>query len=316
MLPEAGNRMPATDVEPTTPTPGATVNRPAVHTLSFAAAAAALVLTLAAVAGWRLLGDDEPAPASGPSITNPSADAARAGSGPTTPVDLPTSDWRPGDGGDDALITGMLITDRSNCVVLGHRGGRTTYALWPAGYTAAIGTDGVVRLRDAEGEVVAESGDELELGGGFHEVSEHAHPCIRGKGEVAVVQSEVTVARESEHWLPREAAPRGAPGDRAFLAWRERTPFRSCGEQFLAPFLDGTGLAFADCMRDALRERRTAEAVVTLTTVEGDPVTTYLRLRRNGTVEVFTDATQDKFGSGTWERRTCRRLDEALRLSC
>lgn len=287
------------------------MNRPTHRTLTFAVCSAALVLALAAVVGWRLIDDGESAPAT---IAEPAGDQAAAEG--ETSVDLPTGDWRPGDGGDDALITGMLITDRNNCVVLGHDGGRKTYAVWPAGYTAAIGTDGIVRLRDAEGAVVAESGDEVQMGGGFTDTSSRDHACVPDQREVALVQSTVTITKESEHWMPRKTAPRGAPGDRAYLAWRERTPFRSCGEQFLAPFLNGAALNYADCLRDAVSEGRTAEAAVSFGTVEGDPITTYLRVRKNGSVEVFTDSTQDKFGSGVWERRTCRSLEQVLRMSC
>ncbi|MFS3128361.1 hypothetical protein ACLM5J_08135 [Nocardioides sp. Bht2] len=283
----------------------------------------ALVLALAAGIGWWLVADDEPdasptttATAPSPSPSRGTEVAAHGEESGATAVALPTHAWRPGDAGDDALISGTLIADRHNCVALSQGGGVMTYALWPAGYSAVIGTDGAVRLKDASGTVVAETGDQLTMGGGFGAPPSRDVTCVPKKGEVALVQSDVTVTKESEHWQPREAAPTGSPKDPAYLAWRARTPLRSCGEQFIPPFLDGTALRYADCLRNALEDGRAAEAVVTFTTVEGDPVVRYLRVRRNGAVEVFTDSTQDKFGSRAWEQGTCRRLEEALRFSC
>lgn len=309
--------MSAPDVEPTTPTPWEPlVSRPSPRTTLITAFGGVLVVALAAVAAWWLLADDD-APSPDPvaavvTTTQSPGDDRTEG----TDVDLPTHDWQPGDDADDGLITGTLSTDRSNCVVLGNADGKTTYPAWPAGYSAVIGADGVVRLRDAEGRVVAESGDAVEMGGGYGRPASREHACVPDKGDVALVQSAVTVTEPREHLFPRDAEPSGAPDDAAYRAWRDRTPYASCGEQFLSPFLDGAALAYADCLRDAVAESRAAEAVVTFTTVEGDPITSYLRVRPNGTVEVFTDSTQDKFGSGTWERRTCRRLEAALQLSC
>ena len=41
------------------------------------------------------------------------------------------------------------------------------------------------------------------------------------------------------------------------------------------------------------------------TTIEGDPITRYIRVHENGVVEIFVDATRDQFGSGEWERLRC-----------
>ena len=61
---------------------------------------------------------------------------------------------------------------------------------------------------------------------------------------------------------------------------------------FLAGYRDGTGAEFASIQ----------------TTIEGDPIATIWRTVPGGGVELLVDATQDKFGSGTWMRTTCRQL--------
>ena len=43
-------------------------------------------------------------------------------------------------------------------------------------------------------------------------------------------------------------------------------------------------------------------------TAEGDPITTIYRVLPDGSVEVFIDSTQDKWGSGRWEHLSCRTL--------
>ena len=62
------------------------------------------------------------------------------------------------------------------------------------------------------------------------------------------------------------------------------------------------------CLLAAFEEGRGAELITTMTSVEGDPITRYIRVHENGTVEIFHDATQDQYGSGGWERLRCERL--------
>lgn len=62
----------------------------------------------------------------------------------------------------------------------------------------------------------------------------------------------------------------------------------------------------ADCLRDAVRDRRPARLVVTAPTVEGDPITTSYAVRADGRVEVTIDSRLDRFGSGRIERQTCQ----------
>jgi hypothetical protein len=70
------------------------------------------------------------------------------------------------------------------------------------------------------------------------------------------------------------------------------------------------------CLLDAFEAGRAAKLVVTLSTVEGDPITHYFTVGDSGEVEVLIDGTKDKFGSGGWHASTCIELSErAGRLS-
>lgn len=111
-------------------------------------------------------------------------------------VDLPTNDWKSGEPGNQALLTGTLALDENRCVVLDDApGGTWTYATWPAGYTAATDSNGQVILRDSDGDPVARSGDTVEMGGGFYPADKvDPHPCIPdGPRDIFSVQSEVIV---------------------------------------------------------------------------------------------------------------------------
>lgn len=59
---------------------------------------------------------------------------------------------------------------------------------------------------------------------------------------------------------------------------------------------------------DAYLAGRPAEFASTQPSVEGDPVTTIYRVISPGRVEIYVDATKDRFGSGAWEKYTCRGL--------
>src|SRR5687767_2477424 len=54
-----------------------------------------------------------------------------------TTVRVPTSGWIPGQGGNDALITGVLAIDDDRCVYLEGEEGRL-WPVWPAGYRAKL----------------------------------------------------------------------------------------------------------------------------------------------------------------------------------
>ncbi len=108
-----------------------------------------------------------------------------------TTVLLPTSDWEPGDGGDDALIQGVLRMDEQHCVYLETEQDRT-YAVWPADWRATREGE-LLTIYDAGNQPVAQSGDAISVGGGFHPVETYAgEPCLPENGDVAVVQSEVS----------------------------------------------------------------------------------------------------------------------------
>jgi len=59
------------------------------------------------------------------------------------------------------------------------------------------------------------------------------------------------------------------------------------------------------CIVKAAREERHARAVAVLTTIEGDPLPTYVFVRGRGDLLVVTDSTRDRFGSGRWQRLRC-----------
>ena len=77
--------------------------------------------------------------------------------------------------------------------------------------------------------------------------------------------------------------------------WNKNTPVTSAQRRVNA------------CIVTAAREGRRARAVAVLTTIEGDPIPTYVFVRAKGDLLVVTDSTRDRFGSGGWERSRCRR---------
>jgi hypothetical protein len=64
------------------------------------------------------------------------------------------------------------------------------------------------------------------------------------------------------------------------------------------------------CLLDAVAAARPAKLVVTLATVEGDPITHYFTVTESGEVEVLVDSTKERFGSGGWQASTCTVLSE------
>jgi hypothetical protein len=111
-----------------------------------------------------------------------------------TSVQLPTSSWKPGQGGDSAQIQGVLKMDEDHCVYL-EAASERTYAVWPAGWRAT--RDGeLLTLYDADLDVVARDGDAVTTNGGFQPVESFVgEPCLPETGDVAVVQGEVTAAQ-------------------------------------------------------------------------------------------------------------------------
>jgi hypothetical protein len=87
-----------------------------------------------------------------------------------------------------------------------------------------------------------------------------------------------------------------------------RLPLTLCGVEDVAQGGEGMNIDARRCLLAAYQAGDGAELISTQPTIEGDPITRYIRVHENGTVELFVDATQDAFGSGRWERYRCERL--------
>ncbi|HYU50934.1 MAG TPA: hypothetical protein VEO91_13515 [Candidatus Limnocylindria bacterium] len=92
------------------------------------------------------------------------------------------------------------------------------------------------------------------------------------------------------------------------MASREPLPF--CGQEPSSSGID-FNLPARQCFWDAYQRRRPAEFITTKSTIEGDPVTMIYRVRRDGRIEVFVDATQDQYSARLWSRLDCPTLSRA-----
>jgi hypothetical protein len=109
-----------------------------------------------------------------------------------------------------------------------------------------------------------------------------------------------------EVWLPEWADAR-TPDE---IVNRRPLPF--CGvEEAPAPrpgeYIDAT---VRNCFWAAKLDGREAEFASVQPTMEGNKIATIYRLDPDGGVELLLDATQDRFGSGTWTVMACDRLVE------
>lgn len=102
-------------------------------------------------------------------------------------------------------------------------------------------------------------------------------------------------------WVWSGCASAGARGV------ERRAPLPSCGHESVTRE-GGYDVGARRCFWDAYREGRPAEFISTSVSVEGDPVTTIYRSVAPGRVEVYVDATKDRFGSGRWEKYTGKGL--------
>ena len=88
-------------------------------------------------------------------------------------------------------------------------------------------------------------------------------------------------------------------------AWvTNRKPLPSCGEEVL----DQEGIGDAErqtCLLEAFREGRGAELVTNGQMETGAPMTSYVRVHENGTVEMFLNLGDDPLAPGAWERFRC-----------
>jgi hypothetical protein len=115
-----------------------------------------------------------------------------------TTVRLPVSGYAPEGSGDGALIQGVLRLDADHCVYLesGQDGADPgkIWAVWPATFKAA--REGARLTIYDDGKPVAHDGDTVQMSGGSTPVGTFAgEPCLPDSGDVAVVQSDVTVVR-------------------------------------------------------------------------------------------------------------------------
>lgn len=106
-----------------------------------------------------------------------------------------------------------------------------------------------------------------------------------------------------------EISPTVTETPQAFL---EREPLASCGD-----FTLGQGEQYpADamkCLEDAMGNGG-AELVLTMPTLEGDPVVTWYRALPTGGMETWSDVRQDKFaGEGvSWQFHSCPQAESPL----
>ena len=62
------------------------------------------------------------------------------------------------------------------------------------------------------------------------------------------------------------------------------------------------------CLLDAYRSGRGAELVTASRMETGEPLTSYLRVHENGTIEMFLNLGDDPSAPGAWERFRCEEL--------
>jgi len=115
-------------------------------------------------------------------------------SGSGAAVRVPTSEWIPGQPGGDTRFQGALAADEHDCVYLETADQHQIWPIWPAGYTAKVDSQGVVTVYDGKNAVVAREGQQVQMTGSPTSARSYAgERCLPGDGDVAVIQSSVTV---------------------------------------------------------------------------------------------------------------------------
>jgi hypothetical protein len=111
-------------------------------------------------------------------------------------VELPSSGWKPGDGGRAAALTGTVAVDERGCVTVASSedpaevSGPEFGLLWPVGYTARRDDNGQVSILDEAGRVVLREGDSFEVGGGPGPiVSAGESTCLQTATETFAMES-------------------------------------------------------------------------------------------------------------------------------
>jgi hypothetical protein len=106
---------------------------------------------------------------------------------------LPSSSWKPGDSAELALLTGALRLD-GQCLVAGPPG-HPTAVVWPAEFSATIDGSGQAQVRNADGAVVATTGEQINAGGGAGptNIAPWKHiTCVSNYRNVFVIQDSMT----------------------------------------------------------------------------------------------------------------------------
>jgi len=118
-----------------------------------------------------------------------------------TKLHILTSDWKPGDPGDDALATGQLVLGDDGCMRLSSSDGTTTDLVWPKDYEATVqrvGPTDQLKVYDPGRDIVARSAQTIQLAGGNADAGAYAgQPCAPSSGQVFLVQSEPKVVGAS-----------------------------------------------------------------------------------------------------------------------
>jgi hypothetical protein len=98
------------------------------------------------------------------------------------------------------------------------------------------------------------------------------------------------------------------PGDPP-PAVRRRAPLPPCGIERLRQGDDGARSRPRACLARAIASGRRAELISVRPTIEGDPITTVVRLVRPGRVDLIVDTIRDRFGPRGWTTLTCSAID-------
>ncbi|MTD13605.1 hypothetical protein GIS00_06565 [Nakamurella sp. YIM 132087] len=103
---------------------------------------------------------------------------------PATPITLPTSAWRVGEAGMGALLLGRLDVDDNGCATVGPDGAAL---VWPSGYAGWSAGGELYVVSDIK-QVVARSGEEISVGGGYTEANLAGTACDGHSGGPFVIQ--------------------------------------------------------------------------------------------------------------------------------
>lgn len=104
----------------------------------------------------------------------------------------------------------------------------------------------------------------------------------------------------------------GGGGDGRSASAADRRPMPACGA-YDAPLGEITPeqRVIRDCFLAAFAAGREAEVTITVTSIEGDPLTTIYRVLGPADVELFVDASADRFAEVPTYRQRCTSVAEA-----